>query len=84
MSITEINKKRKLHTHVSCCSLLLLPLLPCHRMESKEGIFRRQLVDVHGVALFWSIAEAWSQVENFQAKKDDLLIATYPKSGACA
>nr|XP_028559454.1 sulfotransferase 1 family member D1-like isoform X1 [Podarcis muralis] len=51
------------------------------RMESKEGIFRRQLVDVHGVALFWSIAEAWSQVENFQAKKDDLLIATYPKSG---
>ncbi|XP_061445211.1 sulfotransferase 1 family member D1-like isoform X2 [Rhineura floridana] len=50
-------------------------------MESKESIFRRQLVDIHGVAMFWSIAEEWAQVENFQAKPDDLLIATYPKSG---
>ncbi|XP_066485301.1 sulfotransferase 1 family member D1-like [Tiliqua scincoides] len=50
-------------------------------MEVKESIFRRQLVDVHGVPLFWSIAEEWAQVETFQARPDDLLIATYPKSG---
>ncbi|XP_062972690.1 sulfotransferase 1 family member D1-like [Elgaria multicarinata webbii] len=50
-------------------------------MELNENILRRQLVDVHGVPLFWSIAEEWAQVETFQAKQDDLLIATYPKSG---
>ncbi|XP_066485300.1 sulfotransferase 1 family member D1-like [Tiliqua scincoides] len=50
-------------------------------MEVKESILRRQLVDVHGVPLFQSIAEKWAQVESFQARPDDLLIATYPKSG---
>lgn len=50
-------------------------------MEAKESVFRRQLVDIQGVPMFWSIAEEWSQVEAFQARPDDLLIATYPKSG---
>uniref|UniRef100_A0A7N4PC45 Sulfotransferase n=1 Tax=Sarcophilus harrisii TaxID=9305 RepID=A0A7N4PC45_SARHA len=49
-------------------------------MEKKE-MFRQELVDVHGVPLFWTIAEAWSQVEGFEARPDDLLITTYPKSG---
>uniref|UniRef100_A0A8D0GXE5 Sulfotransferase n=1 Tax=Sphenodon punctatus TaxID=8508 RepID=A0A8D0GXE5_SPHPU len=50
-------------------------------MENKESVFRRKLEMVHGVPLFWSIAEEWAQVETFQAQPDDLLIATYPKSG---
>nr|XP_056713366.1 sulfotransferase 1 family member D1-like [Euleptes europaea] len=50
-------------------------------MEERESVFRRQLVKVHNVPLFWSIAEEWAQVETFQARTDDLLIATYPKSG---
>ncbi|XP_043825519.1 sulfotransferase 1 family member D1-like [Dromiciops gliroides] len=49
-------------------------------MDNKD-IFRRELVDVHGVPLFWSIAEAWPQIEAFEARPDDLLISTYPKSG---
>lgn len=50
-------------------------------MEKKLDIFRRELVDVQGIPLFWSIAEQWSQVESFEARPDDLLISTYPKSG---
>ncbi|KAM8968524.1 sulfotransferase 1 family member D1-like [Sarcophilus harrisii] len=49
-------------------------------MEKKE-MFRQELVNVHGIPLFWTIAEAWSQVEGFEARPDDLLISTYPKSG---
>lgn len=50
-------------------------------MDKKPDIYRRELVDVQGVPLFWSIAEEWSQVESFEARPDDLLISTYPKSG---
>ncbi|CAO2639478.1 Sulfotransferase 1B1 [Lemmus lemmus] len=50
-------------------------------MDKKLDIFRRELVDVQGIPLFWSIAEQWSQVESFEARPDDLLISTYPKSG---
>ena len=37
--------------------------------------------DVQGIPLFWSTVEEWSQVESFESRPDDLLIATYPKSG---
>ncbi|KAF1584113.1 UNVERIFIED_CONTAM: Sulfotransferase 1 family member D1, partial [Eudyptes pachyrhynchus] len=48
---------------------------------NKLDVFRRELVDVEGIPLFWSIAEHWSQVESFEARPDDILISTYPKSG---
>ncbi|XP_068947469.1 sulfotransferase 1 family member D1-like [Petaurus breviceps papuanus] len=47
----------------------------------KKDLFRQELEYVHGVPLFWTIAEAWSEVEGFEARPDDLLISTYPKSG---
>nr|XP_004665421.1 sulfotransferase 1 family member D1 [Jaculus jaculus] len=50
-------------------------------MDSQLDVLRRELVEVRGIPLFWSIAEQWSQVESFEARPDDLLIATYPKSG---
>ncbi|KAM9678030.1 LOW QUALITY PROTEIN: sulfotransferase 1 family member D1-like [Trichechus inunguis] len=50
-------------------------------MDNKLDVFRRELVDVQGVPLFWSIAQEWTQVESFEARPDDLLISTYPKSG---
>nr|XP_042712228.1 sulfotransferase 1 family member D1-like isoform X2 [Chrysemys picta bellii] len=50
-------------------------------MENNENVLRRKLEMVCGVPLFWSIVEEWAQVESFQARPDDLLISTYPKSG---
>ncbi|KFO36827.1 Sulfotransferase 1C2 [Fukomys damarensis] len=41
----------------------------------------RPLVEVAGVPLPASTVDNWSQIHNFEAKPDDLLICTYPKSG---
>ncbi|KAF5926791.1 hypothetical protein HPG69_001421, partial [Diceros bicornis minor] len=53
----------------------------CQKIDNKLDVFRRELVDVQDVFLFWSIAEKWSQVESFETQPDDLLVSTYPKSG---
>ncbi|KAL0596144.1 Sulfotransferase 1 family member D1, partial [Plecturocebus cupreus] len=50
-------------------------------MDNEQNVFRRELVDIQGIPLFWSIAEEWFQVESFEAGPDDILISTYPKSG---
>ncbi|XP_056389271.1 sulfotransferase 1C1-like isoform X2 [Hyla sarda] len=50
--------------------------------QAPEGTFHRiPLVPVHGIPLMKLIATSWDKVEKFQARKDDLLIATYPKAG---
>ncbi|XP_012515302.1 PREDICTED: sulfotransferase family cytosolic 1B member 1 [Propithecus coquereli] len=50
-------------------------------MDNMQNVFRRELVDVQGIPLFWGTAEEWSTVESLEAQPDDLLISTYPKSG---
>ncbi|XP_045837023.1 sulfotransferase 1C2 [Meles meles] len=40
-----------------------------------------QLREVSGIPLQASTVDNWSQIQNFEAKPDDLLICTYPKSG---
>ncbi|XP_039620762.1 sulfotransferase 1C2-like isoform X1 [Polypterus senegalus] len=42
---------------------------------------RQRLCDVKGVPLISSMHEIFGRVEKFQAKADDILIATYPKAG---
>lgn len=42
---------------------------------------REELGSLHGIPLYKCFIEGWPQVEAFQARPDDLLIATYPKSG---
>ncbi|XP_061113470.1 cytosolic sulfotransferase 3-like isoform X1 [Conger conger] len=42
---------------------------------------RPELFDFHGVSMVHSITDNWDNVQNFQAKPDDILIATYPKAG---
>ncbi|XP_063286958.1 sulfotransferase 1B1-like isoform X2 [Pelobates fuscus] len=50
--------------------------------NAPDGTFYRfPLRLVHGVALMKPIADGWQKVESFQARPDDLLIATYPKAG---
>ncbi|XP_062348935.1 sulfotransferase 1E1-like isoform X6 [Cinclus cinclus] len=49
-------------------------------MEQEYAI-RQKLGSLHGIPLFQSFIEGWPQVKAFQARPDDLLISTYPKSG---
>uniref|UniRef100_A0A8B9ZIL5 Sulfotransferase n=1 Tax=Anas platyrhynchos TaxID=8839 RepID=A0A8B9ZIL5_ANAPL len=46
-----------------------------------DEVCREELGSLHGIPLYKSFIEGWPQVEAFQARHDDLLIATYPKSG---
>ncbi|XP_077885036.1 sulfotransferase 1C2 isoform X2 [Ictidomys tridecemlineatus] len=40
-----------------------------------------QLKEVAGIPLQSTTVDNWSQIQNFEAKPDDLLICTYPKAG---
>ncbi|NXJ13037.1 ST1D1 Sulfotransferase, partial [Odontophorus gujanensis] len=47
----------------------------------KDEVLREKLGCLHDIPLYRTFVEGWPQVEAFQARHDDLLIATYPKSG---
>uniref|UniRef100_A0A3B5L2U0 Sulfotransferase n=1 Tax=Xiphophorus couchianus TaxID=32473 RepID=A0A3B5L2U0_9TELE len=42
---------------------------------------RPQLFDFHGVGMIPIFTANWENVQNFQARPDDIVIATYPKAG---
>ncbi|XP_075035093.1 sulfotransferase 1C4-like isoform X2 [Mixophyes fleayi] len=44
-------------------------------------IFDIKMGQVEGIPLPESTCEIWDQIHNFQAREDDILIATYPKAG---
>ncbi|NXF97760.1 ST1D1 Sulfotransferase, partial [Eubucco bourcierii] len=46
-----------------------------------KDVIRKELSSLHGMPFYESFIEGWPQVETFQARPDDLLISTYPKSG---
>ncbi|XP_066487522.1 sulfotransferase 1B1-like [Tiliqua scincoides] len=51
-------------------------------LHKYKGVFRRfPLTLVHGIPLMEPIAQQWAPIENFEARPDDLVIATYPKAG---
>lgn len=39
--------------------------------------------EVNGILMSKMISDNWDKIWNFQAKPDDLLIATYAKAGGC-
>ncbi|XP_029975204.1 cytosolic sulfotransferase 3-like [Salarias fasciatus] len=47
-----------------------------------DEVPRPELFDFHGVSLTQYFTENWENVRNFQARPDDILIATYPKAGS--
>ncbi|KAJ8258203.1 hypothetical protein GJAV_G00194320 [Gymnothorax javanicus] len=51
--------------------------------DQKEGgrVPRPVLIDFHGVSMVKYATDSWDDVQNFQAKPEDILIATYPKAG---
>ncbi|XP_059188628.1 cytosolic sulfotransferase 2-like [Centropristis striata] len=42
---------------------------------------RPELFDFHGVSMTHFFTDNWENVQKFQARPDDILIATYPKAG---
>ncbi|XP_023812455.1 cytosolic sulfotransferase 1 isoform X2 [Oryzias latipes] len=42
---------------------------------------RSKLFDFHGVSMIPCFTDNWENYQNFQARPDDILIATYPKAG---
>ncbi|XP_068996762.1 cytosolic sulfotransferase 3-like [Embiotoca jacksoni] len=42
---------------------------------------RPQLFDFHGVSMTHYFTDNWENIQNFQARPDDILVATYPKAG---
>ncbi|KAK9514846.1 hypothetical protein VZT92_025533 [Zoarces viviparus] len=45
-------------------------------------VFRQHtLFDFHGVSMSQCFTNKWDEIQNFKARPDDILIATYPKAG---
>ncbi|XP_034393860.1 cytosolic sulfotransferase 3-like isoform X2 [Cyclopterus lumpus] len=42
---------------------------------------RPEIFDFHGVSMTHYFTDNWENIQNFQARPDDILIATYPKAG---
>ncbi|MEQ2312304.1 Cytosolic sulfotransferase 2 [Ameca splendens] len=49
--------------------------------DKMELFPRPKLFDFHGVSMTHFFTQNWENVQNFQARPDDILIATYPKAG---
>lgn len=46
------------------------------KSTSRPGLF-----EFEGVSMSHYFTDDWENVENFQARPDDILVATYPKAG---
>lgn len=52
-------------------------------MISPKDFLRKNLKMVHGYPMICVFADNWEKVEQFHSRRDDIVIATYPKSGEC-
>uniref|UniRef100_A0A3B4AF00 Sulfotransferase n=1 Tax=Periophthalmus magnuspinnatus TaxID=409849 RepID=A0A3B4AF00_9GOBI len=50
-------------------------------MSQVDNPQRPPMIDFHGVCLSKYFTDNWDNVKNFNARPDDILIATYPKAG---
>ncbi|XP_041802664.1 cytosolic sulfotransferase 3-like [Chelmon rostratus] len=46
-----------------------------------DSLSRREMFDFHGISMIHYFTDNWENIQNFQARPDDILIATYPKAG---
>lgn len=50
-------------------------------MDSSKHDYFEYFDRVHGILMYKDFVKYWDDVEAFEARPDDLVIATYPKSG---
>ncbi|XP_041802656.1 cytosolic sulfotransferase 1-like isoform X3 [Chelmon rostratus] len=49
--------------------------------HEKMDLRRSELFDFQGVSMTHFFTDNWENIQNFQARPDDILLATYPKAG---
>lgn len=49
--------------------------------SSKSSDYCEYFGKIHGILMYKGFIKHWDDVETFQARPDDIVIATYPKSG---
>lgn len=50
-------------------------------MISPKDVMRKNLKIVHGYPITYAFASSLEKIEQFHSRLDDIVIATYPKSG---